>query len=148
MRIRGWSYYYQVCCLLAGPQTYGRYDFPPLCLIDTLSFPSISIFSFLLQLPISSSVSQIIKELCSSSPYSFHFSHLSFNGIMQEAISSQNMTNPIGVSTQDIIQKCPLLSYTFNKLSFSDHFIFSILLQYHISKLSKYFPRGWRGLAN
>ena len=39
--------------------------------------------------------------------------HLSFNGILKEAISSQNMTNPIGFSTQDIIYKCPLLSYTF-----------------------------------
>ena len=27
-------------------------------------------------------------------------------------ISSQNITNPIGFSTQDTIQKCPLLSYT------------------------------------
>ena len=38
-----------------------------LCSIDKLSFPSTSIFSFLLQLPSSSCVSQIIKELCSSS---------------------------------------------------------------------------------
>ena len=53
--------------------------------------------SFLLYLPISSSVSQIIKELhcSSSSSYSFNFRHLSFNGIMKEAVSSQNMTDPI-----------------------------------------------------
>ena len=56
-----------------------------LCSIDKLSFPSFSIFSFL---PISSSVSQIVKELCSSSSYSFHLHHLSFNGIMKETISS------------------------------------------------------------
>ena len=37
-----------------------------LCSIDKLSFPSFSIFSFILKLPISSSVSQITKELCSS----------------------------------------------------------------------------------
>ena len=36
---------------------------------------------------------------CSSSSYSFHSYHLSFNGIMNEAISSQNMTDPIGFST-------------------------------------------------
>ena len=44
--------------------------------------------------------SQLIKELCSSSSsYSFHFRHLSFNGIMKEAISSQNLTDPIDFST-------------------------------------------------
>ena len=67
------------------------------CLIDKLSFSSISIFSLLLYLPISSSVSPIIKDLCSSSSYSFHFHHLSFNGITKEAIPSQNMINPIGI---------------------------------------------------
>ena len=56
-----------------------------LCLIDKLSFPSFSIFGFLLKLPIESLVSQIIKALCSSS-YSFHFRHLSFNDIMKEAV--------------------------------------------------------------
>ena len=59
-----------------------------------------------LQVPISSSVSQIIQELCCSSSYSFHFRHMSFNGIMKEVISSQNMTDPIGFSMQDIIYKC------------------------------------------
>jgi len=39
--------------------------------IDKLLFPSILIFSFLLYLPISS-ISQIIKELCYTSSYSFH----------------------------------------------------------------------------
>ena len=63
-----------------------------LCLIDKLSFPSFFIFSFLFKLPISSCVSQIIKELCSSSSYSFHFCHLSFNAIVKKVISSQNMT--------------------------------------------------------
>ena len=81
--------------------------------------------------------SQIIKELCSSSSYSFHFRHLSFNVIIKKAILYQNMTNPFVFSTQDIIQKCPLL--TFLLVTFSDHFIFSILFQHHISKLSKYF---------
>ena len=55
----------------------------PLCSIDKLSVPSYSIFSFLFQLQISSSASQIIKELCSFSSYSIHFRHLSFNGLMQ-----------------------------------------------------------------
>ena len=39
--------------------------------IDKLSFSSILVFSFLFQLPIFSSDSQIFKELCSSSSYSF-----------------------------------------------------------------------------
>ena len=72
--------------------------------IDKLLFPSFSIFSFLLQLQVSSSVSQIIKELCSSSSYSLHYHHLSFNCIMTEAISSENMTNSIVFSNQNIIQ--------------------------------------------
>ena len=40
-------------------------------------------------------------------------SDLSFNVIMEEAISSLNMTNTIGFSTQDVIQKCPLLYYSY-----------------------------------
>ena len=75
-----------------------------LCSIGKLLFPSFSIFYFFLQLQICSSVSQIIKELCSSSSYSFHIRHLSFD-IMKKAIPSQNMTNPIRFSTQNIIQK-------------------------------------------
>ena len=72
-----------------------------LCFIDKL-VTSFSFFSFLLQLPISSSVSQIMKELCSSSSYSF--CHLFFNGIMKKTNSSQNMPNPISFSAQ----KCPI----------------------------------------
>ena len=68
--------------------------FFPLCSFDKLLFPCFSIFSFLIQLPIFSSVSQISKELCSSSSQSFHFRHFSFNVIMKKAISSQYMTNP------------------------------------------------------
>ena len=90
------------------------------CLIDKLSYPSFSIFSFLFLLPISCSSSQIIKELCFSSSHSFyfqtnqkrmlraeslflypfllscHFRRPSFNGTMKEPIFSQNMTSPIG----------------------------------------------------
>jgi len=51
-----------------------------------LSFPPFSIFSFFLYLPVSSSASQIINEFCSSN--SFYFLHLSFNGIIEMAISS------------------------------------------------------------
>ena len=103
-----------------------------LCSIDKLSFYLFSIFSFFLQLPISS-VLQIIKEMCSSSSYSFHFRHLSFNGIMK-TISSQNMTSQIAFSMQDIIQKClfsPLRSRTCSLDIFSEHFIFSIFLPAH-----------------
>ena len=89
-----------------------------LCSIDKLLLPSFTIFSFLLQLPISSSVSEIIKELSSFS-YSFQVRHLSFNNIMKKVISSQNKTDPINFSTQDIIQKCPLLFYTFKNLLIS-----------------------------
>ena len=90
----------QVGVALFHPWTYGRYVFLPYVRLINCHFhlfrssaPSFS-FQYLL-------VSQIIKELCSS--YSFHFHHLPFNGIMKEGISSQNMTNPIGFSTDDII---------------------------------------------
>ena len=53
----------------AYQQIYGLMK--DVCSIDKLSFPPFSIFSVLLQLPISYSVSQI-KELCPSSFYSFH----------------------------------------------------------------------------
>ena len=36
--------------------------------------------------------------------------HLYFNGIAKKTISSQNMTNPIGSSMDDIVYKCHLLS--------------------------------------
>ena len=91
--------------------------------------------------PLASSVSQIMKELCFSSSYSFHFRHLSFNGIMKKAISSQNITNPIDFSPQDIFRSnrfSPKRLKTCSLVTFCDHIIFSILLQ-DISKLSKYF---------
>ena len=113
-----------------------------LCSIVKLLFSPVSMFSSLLQLPIASPDSQIIKELFSYSSYSFHIRHLSVNGIMKKAISPQNMTNPIGFYTQYIIYKRPLLTYKLKHsplVTFSGHFIFSILLQHRNCKLSKYF---------
>ena len=51
------------------------------------------------------------------------------------------MTDPIGFSTKDIICVLfsPIRSRTCSLVTFSHHFIFSILLQHHISKLSRYF---------
>ena len=63
----------------------------------------------------SSSVSQIIKELCSFSSYSSHFCHKSF---VKKAFSSQNMNKPIGFSTQDIIRSVffvPIRFITFHR---------------------------------
>ena len=59
-----------------------------LCLINKLPFPSFSIFNFLFLPSISSYVFQIMKELCTSSSYSFLFRHLPFSGIMKKVISS------------------------------------------------------------
>ena len=60
-----------------------------LCSTDKLSFLPFSIFGFLLQVPISSSVSQMMKELHSSSmnnrsSYSFWFLHVPFNSMMKK----------------------------------------------------------------
>ena len=48
-----------------------------------------------------------------STPFSCH---LSFNGIMKKAITSWNMTNPIGFYMQDNIYKCPFLAYRLENL--------------------------------
>jgi hypothetical protein len=40
--------------------------------------------------------------------YSFHFRHLSFNGIMKEAISSHYMSNPIYVGYYLEVYRCIL----------------------------------------
>ena len=101
-----------------------------LYLIDKLSFPSFSIFSFLLYLPISSSISQIIKELCSFSSYSFRLRHLSFSGIMKETISSQNMTNSIGFSTYSTYSiYIHTIFYSINHFNLVDLLIPTILVE-------------------
>ena len=64
-----------------------------LCSCDKRSFYTFSIFTYLIQLPLSPSVQQIIKELHFSSSYFFHFRHLSFSGIIKKVIYSQNMSN-------------------------------------------------------
>ena len=74
-----------------------------LCSIDKLSFTSVSIFTFLLLLFLKSSKSCFLLPT--------PFTIVICPSITNE-ISSQNITNPIGFSTQDTIQKCPLLSYT------------------------------------
>ena len=109
--------------LINGSMDLEKICISSLCQIYNLSFPSISIFSFLLQLPISSSVPQIIKELYSSSTSSYHFRHLSFNGIVKEAISSQNEINPIDLSSQDIFRSVlfsPIRSRTRSLVTYSD----------------------------
>ena len=75
--------------------TYGRYVFLPYVrLINYLHIFLSSAFSF---------TSQYLLLFLKSwrrcvLSYFFHFCNLSFNGIMMEAISSQNMTDPIGFS--------------------------------------------------
>ena len=50
-----------------------------------------------------------------------------FDDIVKKAISSQNTINPVDFSTQDIIQKCSLLSCAFNNLVIS-YFLCSFCL--------------------
>ena len=71
---------------------------------DKLSFPLLDLQ--IPQLPMSSYVSQIIKELCLSSSCSFEFCHLSS---IEKAISSQNMTNAIAFLSM-ILFRCVLFS--------------------------------------
>ena len=78
-----------------------------LCWIDKPSFPSFSIFNFLL-----------------------HFRHLSFNDSMNKVIYSQNMTNPL-TFLRRILFKSLLFSLIRSRIcslvTFSGHFIFSML---------------------
>ena len=111
------------------------------CSIDKLLFPTFLIFILFLQLPISSSVSHIIQKLCSLS-YSFHLS--SFLRCHQEEgnfFSGHDQSNWLFYVRYYL--EVSSFSYTlkiFSSLvSFSDHFIFSILLQHYTSNLSKQF---------
>ena len=79
-----------------------------------------------------SSVLQIIKEMDSSFSYSFHFLKLSLNGIMK-TISSKNMSDTIAGYCLEVSFSL-LYVQEFFLVTFSEHFIFSILLQN-----SKYF---------
>ena len=89
-----------------------------LCSIHKLFFPSISIFSF--------------QYLLLFLKFFFHFLSLP-SSVLQWNHEGGDFFSEYDQST---IQKCPLLSYTLKNLliiTFSDHFIFSILLQHHIS---------------
>ena len=109
-----------------------------LSLIDKLQFPFCFFnLHFLLQLPISSPVSQTIMELFSSS---------SFTSIICPSMASQRRNFFSGYDQFDLLfyigyyleVSFSICSRTCSLVTFSDHFIFSILLQHHISKLSKY----------
>ena len=98
---------------------------------------SFSSFRLLIELPIYSSVTQIINELLSSSSsssYSFHFLHLSFNDI---TIYPNQFTFLFRISFRRV-PFTPVRSRTPSLVTFFI-FIASIPLQYHISILSKYF---------
>ena len=104
---------------------------------NKFSFSSFPILSFLLQLPISSSVSQIIKELCSSSSssYPFHFRHLPFNNITKGNFFLK-LTNPIitiilhklhGHISEYFNRSSPLWAFAFSK-TFSHLSLFNFKL--------------------
>ena len=59
---------------------------------------------------------------------------------MKEEISSENMNDPFGFSTYDIIYKCPLLSYKVKKL-FISYFLSPFYLSYY--KLTAVIFKCW-----
>ena len=124
------------CWQLEGLVESNMYSSLYMC--DKLCFPSFSVIRLLLYLPTSSFVSQIIIKLSSSlsSSYFFHFRHLFFNGIMKEAVSYQNMTIYEGYYLE---VPSPVLSITCSLVILYNNFIFSFLLQHHISNFPKYF---------
>ena len=104
-----------------------------------------------------SSVSEIIKVLCSSysfpsSSQIFQFRYPSFNDIMKKIMPSYqySMYNPIGFSMDDIMicfrsALFPLIySRTSWLVKFLVCFIFFIIVQHNISKLSKYWRSNFR----
>ena len=103
---------------------------------------SASSFSFqYLILFLKFSRSCVLSSSSFSSSYSFHFRHLILNGIMKEATSSQVWPILLAFLRTILFRSVlfsPIRSRTCLLVTFSDHFIISILFQ-HISKFSKYF---------
>ena len=127
---RIYVYYYYVSCLSAGPWT---------CSIDKLSFPSIrtSASSFSSQhhlLFLKSSRSCVLLlpfPFTSSCVFQWH--HEGDN-----SFSEYNQTNWLFYVGYYLKVSYSIRSRSL-LLTFSDHFVFSIFRQHHISKLSKYF---------
>ena len=80
--------------------------------------------------------SQYLKELSDYQGAVFFFfllCHLSFNGIMKKANSFQNMTDQLALLHRILFRSVlffPLRSRNSTLVTFSDHFIFSILLHF------------------
>ena len=110
------------------------------------SFTHSAIQSFLLQMRISSPFLKVIQQFptssSSSSRHLYSPFYLSFNNPLQKAVSTQNLTNPVSlllfISCRTFL--CSMtLSNTSSFLTCSVQLIFCILLQHHISKLSRCF---------
>ena len=113
--------------LIRGPRANGRY----LCSIDKLSSQSFSIFSVLLQLPTSSSVSQIIQELCSA-VFFFFFLLLSLpSSVLQWHHEGGNFFSEYDIQLAFLrrilfisVLFSPIRSRICSLVTFYDHFIF------------------------
>ena len=113
---------------------------PSLHSCDKLWFPHFQIFSFLLYLLISSSLSQITRSsLLLSTPFTF---------VICPSITLRRMQFiPVICPIQltficKILFRCVIFSPILSRISLVTlyhHFIFYILFQHHISQLSKYF---------
>ena len=101
-----------------------------LCSCDKMSFPPFSVFSFILQLPISSSFSQNVKELLSSSSYLFYMP--SFLQWYHERGNFVLRIYPIQLAFY--AGYCSPVRLRTSLVTFFDHFNLSILLQHHFSK--------------
>ena len=75
--------------------------------------PLSAIQSFLLQMRVSSPFLKVMQQLLtSSSSSSCHFYsafYLSFNNLLQKAVSTQNVTNPVSLPFTYFIQDIPLI---------------------------------------
>ena len=143
-------YYYYVCCLLAGPWSYWRqFVFLPNERLINCCFPLFSIFSFLL-------LFHLLLFLKSSNSCVLLLLSTPFTSVIIHSMASWRRQFLLRIwSTQLVFRQGYYLEMSSSLLTslvtFSDHFIFSIFLQHHISKFSKYFRSNFlmpRSLSN
>ena len=91
---------------------------------------------------------QIIQQLLTSYSSSSRHLCISFNNVFQKAFHTQDMTDPVSLSSV-IVCRMFFVSLSLRSTSFftpSVQLIFSILLQHHIPKLSRYPSSTFRNI--
>ena len=126
---------HSVVCLMTGPYIAS----------SKASSPQSEIQYFLFQFIVSSLFLVVQQLLTSSSSYCRHLypsPYISISNVCQKAVPMQDMTNPASVPYLYCMQDIPALLDCMQYFFISHIMVkltFSILLQYHTSKLSRHF---------